>query len=92
LYYACYYAASALLIKYGHSAQTHSGIINLLGLHFVCTGIIGMEQGKFYRRLFELRQASDYDDWTVIGAADVQPLVESAEEFICLLEKLILSE
>jgi uncharacterized protein (UPF0332 family) len=28
LYYACYYAASALLIKNGITAHTHTGIIN----------------------------------------------------------------
>ena len=30
LYYACYYITSALLIKNGHNAQTHSGVIRLL--------------------------------------------------------------
>jgi len=35
LYYACYYAASALLIKNGITAHTHSGVINQFGLHFV---------------------------------------------------------
>jgi uncharacterized protein (UPF0332 family) len=35
LYYACYYAASALMIKFGFEAKTHAGIIRLLGLHFI---------------------------------------------------------
>jgi uncharacterized protein (UPF0332 family) len=91
LYYACYYAASALLIKHGHQAQTHSGVIKLLGLHFISKGMISKESGKFYRRLFELRQKGDYDDWSVIKATDVQAFVEPAEEFIHTLEKLILA-
>jgi uncharacterized protein (UPF0332 family) len=90
LYYACYYAASVLLIKHGYSAQTHSGIINLMGLHFVSKDLISKEQGKFYSQLFELRQTGDYDDWSVIEGKDVLPLVESAEEFIKTIEKLIL--
>ncbi|GHT19486.1 DNA-binding protein [Bacteroidia bacterium] len=89
LYYACYYATSALLIKHGHMAQTHSGVISMLGLHFVKQGIVSNEQGKFYKRLFELRQTGDYDDWITIEEIDVQPLIAPAEEYICFLEKLI---
>jgi uncharacterized protein (UPF0332 family) len=89
LYYACYYAASALLIKNGHIAQTHSGVIGLLGMHFISKGIISKELGKFYTKIFELRQTGDYSDWIAIEYADVQPLVEPAEEFIDTIEKLI---
>jgi uncharacterized protein (UPF0332 family) len=89
LYYACYYAASALLIKNGHIAQTHSGVIGLLGMHFIPKDIISREMGKFYIKVFELRQTGDYDDWVVIESADVEPLIEPAEKFIDTVEKLI---
>jgi uncharacterized protein (UPF0332 family) len=89
LYYACYYAASALLIKNGYIAQTHSGVIALLGMHFISKGIISKESGKFYMKIFELRQTGDYSDWIVIEAVDIQPLVEPAEKFISTIEKLI---
>ena len=29
LYYACYYAASALMVQYGYQTRTHSGLIGL---------------------------------------------------------------
>ena len=35
LYYAAYYAASSLMLKYQLNASTHSGIKTMLGLHFV---------------------------------------------------------
>ena len=38
LYYACYYATVALLLKNNISAQTHSGVKTMLGLHFVSKG------------------------------------------------------
>ncbi|MDR2835959.1 MAG: HEPN domain-containing protein [Bacteroidales bacterium] len=47
LYYACYYAASALLINNNITTHTHSGVINQLGLHFVSKKIISMEQENF---------------------------------------------
>jgi uncharacterized protein (UPF0332 family) len=88
LYYACYYAASALLIKNGYIAQTHSGVISILGRYFIFKGVISKELGRFYTKIFELRQTGDYSDWAIIESTDVHPLVESAEEFIYTVEKL----
>ena len=89
LYYACYYAASALLIKNNLTAYTHAGVINQFGLHFVTKGHISKEQGKFLKRLFNLRQSSDYDDWFNIDENDVRPLLEPAERFLTEIENLI---
>ena len=89
LYYACYYAVCALLIKNGITAHTHAGVINQLGLHFVAKGIVSMEHGKLFRQLFTLRQTGDYDDWIVLKEEDVMPLIKPAENFIAEIEKLI---
>lgn len=48
LYYACYYMTSALLIQNKYAANTHRGIIHLLGLHYIKTGIVTKESGKFF--------------------------------------------
>ena len=90
MYYACYYMASALLLKDGYSARTHSGIIVLFGQHYVKTGIVPSELGKFYSQLFELRQSGDYDDWKVVTSADVLPLVPLANKFLDTIESIIL--
>lgn len=77
-------------MKHGHSAHTHGGVIGLFGQHFIKTGIISAEFGKFYSQLFELRQTGDYDDWKVVTENDIMPLVPTAEVFLDTLEKLIL--
>ena len=51
LYYACFYAVSALLIKHGHTAHTHGGTKGLFGKYFVLTNIISKEQNKLYEKL-----------------------------------------
>ena len=89
LYYACFYAACALLIDNGHTARTHNGVFSLLGEHFVSIGLISREQNKFYRRILELRQSDDYDDFIEITENEILPLVELAEQFIAEIEKLI---
>jgi len=89
LYYACFYAVSALLLKHGHSSHTHGGTKGLFGQHFILTGIISKEQNKLYERLFDLRQKGDYDDWIAVKESDITPLLEPAENFIQTIEQLI---
>lgn len=89
LYYSCYYITTALLIKYMHSAQTHSGVIRLFGLHFVSNGIVSKEHSKLYSKLFELRQTGDYDELFNLTEEDVKPLIQPAREFINSITELL---
>ena len=89
LYYACFYAASALMVKFGFEAKTHGGIIRLLGLNFISKNLISNELGDTYYKLFTLRQKGDYDDWIVVKESDIVPLFEPAEDFIKTIEQLI---
>jgi len=89
LYYACYYAVTALLINDGYETHTHSGVKTLLGLHYINGHKIEKSFGKMYRQLFNLRQTGDYEDWISIEEDDVKPLVEKAKQFIKTIENLI---
>lgn len=89
LYYACYYAVGALLIQNGLHAQTHNGVIQLFGLHFVKTGKVSKEQGKLYNQLFSLRLTGDYNDSYTLCEEDVLPLIEPAREMIIFIEQIL---
>ena len=89
LYYACYYATSALLLKNNITAHTHTGVINQFGLHFVSKGLLSKELGKLLKQLFNLRQNGDYDDWYSIEEEDIKPFIEPAEKFIAEIEIFI---
>ncbi len=89
LYYAVYYMASALLIEKGLHAQTHSGVIHLLGLHFVKTEILSSNDGRLFSRLFEMRQSGDYDDLFEITSEEVLPYINQTRELIMRMEKLL---
>ena len=96
LYYAAYNAVSALLIANGETAQTHSGVIHLFGLHFVKTGIVSSDIGRLYHSLFTMRQTGDYDDTYGLTEQDVLPYVEPTgqliEEVSTLAKQLIESK
>jgi uncharacterized protein (UPF0332 family) len=89
IYYACYYAVTALLIQNGIETKTHQGVINQFGLHFVKTKIFSQKEGRFFKSLFELRQDGDYADWIIINEEDVVPLIEPVKKFIDKIEQLL---
>jgi len=90
LYYACFYAATALLINDGHEAHTHSGVKTLLGLHYINEEKLAVSFGKTYNHLFNMRQKGDYFDLVAIEEKDIVPLLEPATDFIKTIEQLIL--
>jgi uncharacterized protein (UPF0332 family) len=89
LYYACYYAVIALLVKNEINAQTHHGVRQMFGLHFIKTGLIKRESGQFYSDIFDKRQTSDYDDFIDYSFVDVIALIEPAKELIKEIERQI---
>jgi uncharacterized protein (UPF0332 family) len=91
LYYSCFYIVLALLIlKLTKRPKTHAGTKNLFNEHFVKTGILNKQTAAFYSELMEKRGESDYDDFQILTAEDVLPLISQAEEFIITIQKLIL--
>ncbi len=91
LYYAAYYAVSALLLQSGYSVHTHHGIIQMLGLHFVKTGLIDSKYGVLYGQLFSLRQTGDYGDTFGLTKEQVYPLIQPTKEMIETIASLILN-
>lgn len=89
LYYACYYSVSAILLDHDIKAQTHAGVRKMLGLHFVQTGKISRELGKFYSDLFDKRQTSDYDDFITFDEDTVKELLPLGIELIQRIETLL---
>ncbi len=89
LYYALWYAGSALLINMGHSAKTHSGMIAQINLHFVKTGILTMDDGALFSHLFSLRQSSDYEDFKQVTKEQLEELAPLVRKLVEKLDGLI---
>jgi uncharacterized protein (UPF0332 family) len=82
LYYACFYAVSALPAKHNVFTHTHSGCKSQFGLHFIKTGLIDAEQGKLYADLMDWRQKGDYGDMFDFDKETVEPLFEKVNRFL----------
>lgn len=61
----------------------------MFGLHFVKTGIIERELGRFYTELFDKRQTGDYDDFVDFSKEEVVSMKIPAGQLIETIEKLL---
>ncbi len=82
MYYACYYAATAMLVSMGIEVKSHDGVRQCLGKHIVMEGLLSPDLGRFYSRLFSKRSTGDYDDFINHTLATVDELLPKARLFI----------
>ncbi|QQS51319.1 MAG: HEPN domain-containing protein [Bacteroidota bacterium] len=89
IYYSCYYAVSGLLLKKFIETNSHKGIRQMFGLHFVQTGLVSKEDGRFFSDLYDRRQTGDYDDFILFDEDTFYKLHKQAEGFINRIEALL---
>jgi len=89
LYYACFYAISALLLTKNISTNKHGYLRSLLHREFVKTGVIPKEMGKHFDLLFSSRQEGDYADLVVFKAEEVAGWLVQTQTFVSHIETLI---
>ena len=82
LYYACFYAVSALLVRDGFSSSKHAGVRSFFNRQYVKTEKIPKDLARIYNDLFERRQEGDYIDFVSFQESQVLPWVSKAEELV----------
>lgn len=92
LYYACYYAVSALLVNNSITARTHAGVRQMFGLHFIKPDKIDIELGKYYSDIFDKRQIGDYEDYIEFEKEEVYELLPPARKLIKAINQIIRSK
>ncbi|MBN1359207.1 MAG: HEPN domain-containing protein [Sedimentisphaerales bacterium] len=89
LYYACFYAMSALLLTTGISTSKHTHLRAVLHREFVRTGTMPLEYGQFFDLLFNNRQKGDYSDLVVFQAEQVAGWLPQAQAFVEYVSGLV---
>jgi uncharacterized protein len=82
IYYACFYAVSALLHTEGYSSSKHSGVMSLFNRHWIAPELLPREMGKFYRTLFDERQQGDYTTVRDFEPVEVKAWLGEARSFV----------
>ena len=89
MYYGCFYAVGAILVKRGIDVSSHSGSRQKFGQLFIQPGQISKELGKHYSDLFEKRQKGDYNDFFDFDEETVLRLYQPSVDFINEIERLM---
>lgn len=90
MYYACFYAVSALLLHAEvDGVKSHEGVRQMFGKHFIQTGLLPREWGHFYTIIFNNRSAADYEDFKTYDLKATQELFPRICTFIELIDKQI---
>ena len=91
LYYALYYAASALLISEGLASHTHRGLISQIHLNYVKTGRLGENDGKLLRNMFKMRHEGDYEDFIDAAEEDISSALPKVRTLVGKIKGMIMN-
>ena len=89
LYYSCFYAVTALLLKSGLQFSRHSAVLSEFNRSYVKTGEVDVSFSKFYQRLFDDRQQGDYIPTVVFEHSEVSQRLKEAESFVKTILELV---
>ena len=81
-YYAAFHAASAVLLTEGLEVDSHRGLLNLFGLHFIKTGKLDKKFGRFLHNLKDDRETGDYEVFSSVDKAVAEKALKEATEFV----------
>ena len=89
LYYACFYAASVILLHRHISAKSHAGIIGQFSENVVRTGEVSIDDFRVYSKLLNWRTKGDYSDLYDFSKEDIGMVMLPARHFIDQVKGLI---
>ncbi len=89
IYYALFYEVMALLLTKDLSSARHTGVRALFNEHFVRTGKVSVESGRFSSRMYDFRQKGDYADFVQFEEAKIKEWLVLAESFINEVDQVI---
>jgi len=92
LYYACFYAVSALLLTRNLSTSKHRHLRALLHQDYVKTGLVSEQIGKHFDLLFDSRHEGDYEDLVLFETEKVRPWLEPTRAFVDQIATLVEQE
>jgi uncharacterized protein (UPF0332 family) len=91
LYYAAFYAVTALLAHRGLSANKHTRVRSLVHQHFARSGAMPPELARLYNDLYDSRHEGDYVDFVSFEEGQVRPWIAQARAFVARVEGILAS-
>ena len=90
-YYAALHHARALLLSIDIIPKSHKGVLTLLSLHFIKTGIIPKNIGVIFSILQKIREDSDYEIGAFYDRTEAERLLDDTRLFCRTVVDLLAS-
>jgi uncharacterized protein (UPF0332 family) len=91
IYYAMFYAVSALALSHGFSTSSHAQLRGYFNREFVRTGRVSIDLGRAFGTAFDSRSKGDYDDLVQFDAEQVSVMLVEAQQFVHTVSRLVVN-
>ena len=89
-YYVAFYAMKAVLALAEIDFKRHKDVVAYFNKEYVATQIFPKSMGKKLGRLKQMREENDYDDFVIASKEEAESLLQTAEEFLEIVEEYLL--
>ena len=89
IYYAVFYALSALALKHQFSTAKHQQLIGWFNREFIKENVVDRRFGEILHRAFDKRSKGDYDDFVEFSKEEVEQLLHDTMLFVEKIKELI---
>ena len=91
-YYCIFHSMRSVLALENVDFKKHSAVISHFRLNYIKPQILDKKLSDIIEGLFEIRNASDYDDFYMLSKKEAAEQVENAEYFMRQIEDYLKSE
>lgn len=92
IYYACFYAAMAVLLQENMQFSSHAGVRAAVHQHLVKCGRLPASMGKFHDQAFEDRQEADYVALAKFDTEVIRSRIDEAQRYVAYMKRLLHDE
>ena len=89
IYYAVFYALSALALKHQFSTAKHQQLIGWFNREFIKENVVDRRFGEILHRAFDKRSKGDYDDFVEFSKEEVEQMLHDTVLFVEKIKELI---
>jgi len=89
MYYAMFYAVSALALLYKFETSKHLQLIGWFNKTFIKENKIELRHGESLRKIYEKRQKGDYEPFVEFSKNEVEQMCLDMNDFILAIEHFI---
>ena len=91
-YYAIFHSMRAVLALEEVDMSKHSGVMAEFRKRYLKTELLDRNLSAIITQAFEVRNASDYDDFYIVAKEDADQQIDNAIQFMCVIGNYLIAQ